>query len=356
MLLRRENKPMKEKKMAAGLFFRVYRRPSDKERNLCHRVRRGFTLVELLVVIAIIALLIGLLLPAVQAVREAARQTQCRSNLRQLALACLNHESAQSHLPTGGWGFNWVGDPDRGFAADQPGGWIYNVLPYIEEGSKHRAHSDRQPAIITQQQKDAARDVISNPIDIINCPSRRSARGYPYRSQNQPVNAAKSEKAGRSDYAINAGDQLSPEYPESISSGPSSLSAAQRFVWPVASYFSGVSYVRSRVRIQQIEAGTSKTYLMGEKHVDPENYHSGEDAGDNETWCTGANNDNFRTAHYPPLRDRPLKPSDPMFAIYISFGSPHQHGWHVALCDGHVESSSYNIDLSVHRQLADRRR
>ena len=64
----------------------------------------GFTLVELLAVITIIGILIALLLPAVQAAREAARQTQCKNNLKQLALGCLQHEQVQGYLPTGGWG------------------------------------------------------------------------------------------------------------------------------------------------------------------------------------------------------------------------------------------------------------
>ena len=99
--------------------------------------RSGFTLVELLVVITIIGILIALLLPAVQAAREAARIAQCQNNIKQLALGCLNHEAAIKRFPTGGWGFAWTGDPNRGNDWRQPGGWIYNILPYIEQQDLH---------------------------------------------------------------------------------------------------------------------------------------------------------------------------------------------------------------------------
>jgi prepilin-type N-terminal cleavage/methylation domain-containing protein len=95
--------------------------------------RNGFTLIELLVVIAIIAILIGLLVPAVQAVRESAARTQCMNNLKQIGIAFHNHHDRYRFLPSGGWGFLWVGDADRGAGANQPGSWIFHILPFLEQ-------------------------------------------------------------------------------------------------------------------------------------------------------------------------------------------------------------------------------
>ena len=98
--------------------------------------RRGFTLVELLVVIAIIGILIGMLLPAVQQVREAARRTECTNNLRQLGLAAINFESAHMHFPTAGDCSDSYHD-DRQFTMPLPfidfenAGWMFQILPFI---------------------------------------------------------------------------------------------------------------------------------------------------------------------------------------------------------------------------------
>ena len=110
-----------------------------------HTKKRGFTLVELLVVIAIIGILIGMLLPAVQSVREAARRTQCLNNMKQLGLACHNFASAQSRFPPGA---NWnTGSTDqvRGpqvLSGREKMGWAVFLLPFIEAGNIESQYSD----------------------------------------------------------------------------------------------------------------------------------------------------------------------------------------------------------------------
>ena len=133
---------------------------------------RGFTLIELLVVIAIIAMLVTLLLPAVQAAREAARRTQCINHLKQIGLGSLNHESAHGFLPSGGWGFGWIGDPDRGYGLRQPGGWMYNILAFIEQGDLHDIGKG-----LPQKQKELAlgQQLATTPVSFYSCPSRRDA-------------------------------------------------------------------------------------------------------------------------------------------------------------------------------------
>src|SRR3954462_14429918 len=106
-----------------------YSRPNYRRRL----PQRAFTLVELLVVIAIIGVLVALLLPAVQAAREAARRIQCTNNLKQIGLGFHNHTDINGHLPTGGWGWGWVGDADLGAGKTQTGSWPFNILPYIEQ-------------------------------------------------------------------------------------------------------------------------------------------------------------------------------------------------------------------------------
>ncbi len=125
--------------------------------------------------ITIIGILIALLLPAVQAAREAARQTQCRNNLKQLSLAFHLHEEAHGHYPTGGWTECWTGDPDQGVGILQPGGWEYNILPYIEQSVLHDMGAGL--SVMDKAVQNGLR--AQTPLATFDCPSRAPRRFAP---------------------------------------------------------------------------------------------------------------------------------------------------------------------------------
>ena len=87
----------------------------------------------------------GDLLPAIQAAREAGRRNQCRNNLKQMALGANNHLLVHKFLPVGGWGWGWTGDPNYGYDTRQPGGWMSNILPFIEEQAVHDLRQGHVP-------------------------------------------------------------------------------------------------------------------------------------------------------------------------------------------------------------------
>lgn len=338
-----------------------------RRRGAGWRLVAAFTLVELLVVIAIIGVLVALLLPAVQAARESARRTQCVNQLKELTLGGMNHEGVMKHFPTGGWGIKWVGDADRGYGQQQPGGWIYNILPFIEQRAKHDMPKDGNPGVHLPAQLEGARDMLIAPLAIIYCPTRRNGK-FTSTSINLANNSAnalagQARLVGRSDYSANAGD-ISIGGGES---GPSNLAQAANYEWltltktgllaennPDQKELSGISFQRSEIAVKHITDGTTHTYFAGEKYLDPANYETGEDTGDNETWCTGHNNDNFRTTATRPSRDG-INPDDPIKAENGNlFGSAHATIWNASFCDGHVESVSFEIDPTVHKNRGNR--
>jgi prepilin-type N-terminal cleavage/methylation domain-containing protein len=312
------------------------------------RRRTGFTLVELLVVIAIIGILVALLLPAIQSARAAARRTTCSNNIRQLSLACMNHESAHGHLPTGGWGWRWFADPNRGFGKDQPGGWCFNVLPYAEEETLYDSANGATDA---ERRANSAR-LAATPVGIFTCPSRRAPQVYPhtgtvYFNINNPAGA------GRGDYAANAGDAGDND-PEDLNpdgvrneTGPASYAAAATHVWR-DSWHRGVCYQRSKIKIGDIIDGTSKTYLLGERYLMPQNYSSGADPGDDQNLWIGHDRDIIRWTDQPPRRDTEG------LSYQWAFGSAHTNGCFFSFCDGAVRFIAYDIDPTTHQRLGNR--
>lgn len=319
--------------------------------------RDGFTLVELLVVIAIIAMLVTLLLPAVQAARESTRRTQCVNNLKQIGLAFVNHESAHQHFPGSGWGWRWQGDPDKGYGEDQPGGWAYSCLAFMEDS----AIRNLGQGLTGARRDQALLASVGTPIVSFNCPSRREAITYPVSDALQHNDLANNLRAcrvgrcsvARSDYQANSGNKNPGE--DSRAGGPANEAAAERFDWKYSKpgtfeSQNGITFERSMIRVGQITDGTSKTLCVGEKYLASTHYANGKDWGDNQNITVGHNRDvnGYANRVLRPLRDVP-NTSKP-----FNFGSAHAASWNGVRCDGSVESFAYDMDPLVVEALCGR--
>jgi len=302
----------------------------------------GFTLVELLVVIAIIGILVALLLPAVQSARESARTLQCTNNLKQLALACHAHEDAQGHLPANGIHYRYVGNPNKGFGVTQPGGWHYNILPFIEQSSLRELGLGQTDA----EWKETGKQLVGTAVPTFICPTRGAARPFPYTvsAAYQFWNINRPATIARSDYAANSGNRVG--------------GWCNYILWNSNEKQTGVIYAHKVLRAADIRDGLGNTYLIGERYIDPNYYLNGSSGGNDQGWSVGHDFDVFRctdwspsnpatSATYAPRRDTPG------VNVREMFGSPHAI-FHMALCDGSVQSVSYAIAPEIHWRLGNR--
>lgn len=274
----------------------------------------GFTLVELLVVIAIVAILIGLLLPAVQMARESVRSAACQNNLRQIGIAFQAHNEALRIYPTGGneWWTppNFVGGkPATGLQQDA--GWAYQILPYLEETAAW------SPPGADDQARQAA--AIAATIRGYFCPSRRGPQSITYTSVNY-MNGLELTH-GLIDYAASnlGGDGIMVQ------------AGSDRKTQPR--------------RAAEITDGLSKTLAVGEKRLNLALLGQRQE-DDNEGYTAGWDEDTIRRTTLAPDRD------------YLGdddggerFGASHSQQFNAVFADGSVRGISYEIDPTVFSNL-----
>jgi prepilin-type N-terminal cleavage/methylation domain-containing protein/prepilin-type processing-associated H-X9-DG protein len=283
--------------------------------NHCWHLRRrqGFTLIELLVAIAIISILIGLLLPAVQKVREAASRTQCQNNLKQIGLAFHSHHDALQFFPTGGW--DWTTPPTYvngvpAVGADQQAGWGFQILPYIEQQavwSGGQATTDFDRALVA----------MGSPIRTFFCPTRRAPQTVTY----------------------------------SIAGYLGGIDAKHALCDYAASNLDNTGVVRQfrPTRMADIVDGTSNTCMVGDKRLNLARLGQPQ-ADDNEGYTCGWNED---TVRWTSQRPQPDFIGDPSLYGGKLFGSSHIGRFNMVFADGSVRSISYSVSQATFKALGD---
>ncbi|HEY1375236.1 MAG TPA: DUF1559 domain-containing protein [Gemmataceae bacterium] len=328
--------------------------------------RPGFTLIELLVVIAIIAVLIGLLLPAVQKVRDAANRTRCENNLKQIGLAVHNYHSSKGELP-----------PDR-IANGWPS-WAVLMLPYIEQDAAYRKWDlsyrfAEQPAAAG-----SADDPCPIFVKIYYCPGRRDSGALSVASatgkakdnsgsQLPPRAGALGDYASCNGMANNLGALR-----VSVPSGQSSSGQTGSGTGFINGLDLGarVTSFKSQMNLTTVYDGTSNTLLIGEKHIRGNSYEGKNE--DSSIYDSNGNHANCyrRSAGVNPSTTNPSIPdpdptvADPHPIVSVpfdnnvkfpsgneSFGSPHGGLCQFVFCDGSVKALRNDIDLITLYRLA----
>jgi prepilin-type N-terminal cleavage/methylation domain-containing protein/prepilin-type processing-associated H-X9-DG protein len=322
------------------------RQPQSASRKPAAR-RAGFTLIELLVVIAIIGVLIGLLLPAVQKVREAAARMQCANNLKQLALAVHNYHSDLNTLP-----------PDNIYSYDptRPNwSWLANILPLIEQDNLYRAAriGGPNPNNINQSLPQ-----IATRVRTFLCPSDPDAwRGPRSYASNfdmfDPVLGPLTYEV--TCYRANIGTNWGGGPPGSAlwwGTDPQWCNPDPNNPNPATTYDgcangNGVIWEsNSPLRLTDVQDGTSNTFMIGEAMTEKDNQNS---------WCHMDNA--IATCAYAPNARSPVTgqdyPPDQWWNRY-AFTSAHPGGVQFAMTDGSVRFIPDSIDLGVFRALSTR--
>ena len=282
---------------------------------------RGFTLIELLVVIAIIAILIALLLPAVQQARESARRTECKSRLKQLALALHNYHDVHRTFPPGTTHANWNPNSRSVYWS-----WIGHSLPYLDQATLYSQIDFDYAAWPPARSVPQNMAVVSEKLTMLRCPS--SPRGEGVDSTDGYT---------LTEYLGSSGN-MGVGFTTNVSASACAANAGGLV------YNTGLFFGNSAIRMRDVTDGSSSTLAIGERPA-AEAANWGWWTGPGATnWCpTGSIDVLLPTENYWGLGGlRNGGPNDPNEVLH--WWSYHAGGAQFAFADGHIKFLSYSID------------
>lgn len=326
--------------------------------NSSHSRRKAFTLVELLVVIAIIGVLVALLLPAVQAAREAARRMTCVNQLKQMGLALLNYESSKGEFPTGGTE-PWHDQGAEEVLYGKGYGWMVQILPYVENSALQNISKG-----YGEGDKERDQVVRGTPVSMYFCPSKRGIVVLQRPSSSEDC----SQGCALNDYASstpsNVFDASSPNHDpwfwQQTTHGDVVRGSKRRIRYRKTNTIYNVLYqgVIARTgmgpvcKVKDITDGLSNTMAIGEKRLFTNRYEIG-DWHDDIGWTDGWDPDIVRYTGYQPGPDIE-QPREVPKGFGYHFGSSHPGSFNAVFADGHVTQIDYDIELEVFNKLGDR--